>query len=294
MKRYKLIANPASGSGRTRRVTARVVDLLGRRNIPFDLEFTTAPQQAAEIAARSCDDHDAVVAIGGDGTIHEIAGSMLRCEKPLGIIPAGSGNDFVKSLRVPTDTEEAVKVLLAGKTRTIDVGTINGRCFVNVVGIGFDAAVNHNSHVLRWPSRGILKYLIALIKTIGTYHAVPLAVSIDGLQTDGDLYLLTIGNGSVCGGGFKLTPQATLDDGLLDVTMVRPFSVPALLRYFPRLFDGTIGRVTRYVSLKTAMKIRIESRGSLPIHVDGEIYREDTSVIEIEIAPCALSVIGNF
>jgi len=291
MKRYKLIANPASGSGRTRRVAARVVDLLGRRDVPFDLEFTSAPRQAAEIAARACDDHDVIVAIGGDGTIHEIAGSMLKCGKPLGIVPAGSGNDLVKSLKVPTGTEAAIEVLLSGSMRTMDVGTINGRCFVNVVGIGFDAAVNHNSHGLRRPAGGLLRYLVALVKTLGTYDAVSLSVTIDGKRTDQDLYLLTIGNGTTCGGGFRLTPRALLDDGVLDVTMVRPISVPVLLWHLPKVFGGTIDRVVKYASLTTATRIRVESGGPVPVHVDGEIYEEDTSRMEIEIVPQALTVI---
>ena len=294
MKRFKLIANPASGSGRTRTIASQVVDALGRRQVPFDLEFTTAPRQAAEIAARACDDYDALVAIGGDGTIHEIASGMLGCAKPIGIIPAGSGNDLIKSLQIPNDTEASIEILLAGRTRTIDAGTINGLCFVNVVGIGFDAAVNHTSHALGRPASGLLRYLAALVRTLGTFDPVPLTVTIDGMTRSQDLYLLTIGNGTTCGGGFRLTPYAKLDDGLLDVTLVRPISVPSLLWHLPKVFGGTIDRVRRYASLTTARKVRVESNVPVPVHVDGEIYRGDTSVLEIEVTPRALTVIGKF
>jgi diacylglycerol kinase (ATP) len=293
MKHYKLIANPASGGGRTRRIAALVVKELGRRGVLFDLEFTAAPRHAAEIAARACEDFDAIVAVGGDGTIHEIASGMLRCGKPLGILPAGSGNDLIKSLGVPNDIHAAIDILLRGRTRTIDVGTINGLCFVNVVGIGFDAAVNHNSHGLRWPSSGLLRYVAALIKTLGTFAPVPLTVTLDGRTSSQDLFLLTIGNGTTCGGGFQLTPHAVLDDGLLDVTMVRPLRVPVLLWHLPKVFGGTIDKVIRYASLGTARKVRVESTGTIPVHVDGEIYREDTKALEIEIIPQALTVIGS-
>lgn len=294
MKHFKLIANPVAGSGRTHRIASQVVDLLGRRNVAFDLEFTAAPRHAAEIAARSCDDFDAIVAVGGDGTVHEIASSMLRCGKPLGIIPAGSGNDLIKSLHIPNDIAAAIEILLAGRTRMIDAGTINGLCFVNVVGIGFDAAVNHNSHRLRWPASGLLRYVFALIKTLGTFDPVSLSVTIDGARSFQDLFLLTIGNGTTCGGGFKLTPHAHLDDGLLDVTLIRPIRVPSLLWHLPKVFGGSIGKVVRYVSMTTATKVRVESPAPVPVHVDGEIYRGNTAVMEIEIIPKALTVIGNF
>ena len=294
MKKYKLIANPAAGTHRSRHIAAQVVELLGQRNIEFDLEFTAAPKHAAEIAVRSCKDFDAIVAIGGDGTVHEIAGAMLDCDTPLGIVPAGSGNDLIKSLGIPNDVQAAVDVLVAGRTRTIDTGTINGLCFVNVVGIGFDAAVNHNSHGIRWPASGRFRYVMALITTLGTYLPLPLTVTINGSTTTQDLYLLTIGNGTTCGGGFRLTPHAKLDDGLLDVTFVKPISIPRLLWHLPKVFQGTLDRVVRYASMTKVKKLRVESNLQVPVHVDGEVYRGDTLRLDIEVIPGALTVIGNF
>ena len=291
MKRIKLIANPASGSGRTLAILSRAVDLLMRRGIDFDVELTRAPRHATEIALRSCGDFETIVAVGGDGTIHEVAAGLLRCAKPLGIIPAGSGNDLVKSLGIPVPVEQAVETLLAGRTRTIDTGTVNGLCFVNVVGIGFDAAVNHNSHGLRWPASGLLRYVFALVKTLGTYGSVHLTVTVDGSAIDRDLFLLTIGNGTTCGGGFRLTPHAKLDDELLDVTMVKPIGILPLLWHLPKVFKGTLDRVEHYASMRTAKKVRVESSAPVPVHVDGEIYRGDTSVLEIEILPASLTVI---
>jgi YegS/Rv2252/BmrU family lipid kinase len=260
----------------------------------FDLEFTAAPRHAAEIALRSCKDFDAIVAIGGDGTIHEIAGAMLDCDIPLGIVPAGSGNDLVKSLGIPNDVQAAVEILLAGRTKVIDAGTVNGLCFVNVVGIGFDAAVNHNSHGIRWPASGLLRYVAALIKTLGTYTPLPLTVTIDGKASTQDLYLLTIGNGTTCGGGFRLTPHAKLDDGMLDVTFVKPITVPRLLWHLPKVFQGTLERVERYASMKRVTKLRVESTAPVPVHVDGEVYRGDTTRLDIEVIPNALAIIGKF
>jgi YegS/Rv2252/BmrU family lipid kinase len=294
MKKFKLIANPVSGTHRSRHIAAQVVELLGKRNVAYDLEFTTSPKHAAEIALRSCKGFDAIVAIGGDGTVHEIAGTMLDCETPLGIVPAGSGNDLIKSLGIPNSVHAAVDILVAGRTRVIDVGNINGLCFVNVVGIGFDAAVTHNSHGLRWPASGLLRYVLALIKTLGTYSSLPLTVTIDGNKTTQDLFLLTIGNGTTCGGGFRLTPHAKLDDGLLDVTFVKPITIPRLLWHLPKVFQGTLDRVERYASMRQVRRLRVESSLPVPVHVDGEIYRGDTMRLDVEIIPNALAIIGYF
>ena len=291
MKKFKLIANPASGTHRSRHIAAQVVELLGRRNLAVDLEFTAAPKHAAEIALRSRRDFDAIVAIGGDGTVHEIAGAMLDCGTPLGIVPAGSGNDLIKSLGIPNDTRAAVDIVARGRTRIIDAGKVNGLCFVNVVGIGFDAAVNHNSHGLQWPASGLLRYVIALVTTLGTYAALPITVTIEGKPVVQDLFLLTIGNGTTCGGGFRLTPHAKLDDGLLDVTFVKPITVPRLLWHLPKVFRGTIDRVVRYASMRQVTRLSVESKAPVPVHVDGEIYRGDTTRLDIEIIPKALTVL---
>lgn len=293
MKRYKLIANPASGANRSRDIAAQVVRLLGRRKVEFDLEYTSAPKHAAEIALRSCGDFDAVVAVGGDGTVHEVAGAMLDCPIPLGIIPAGSGNDLVKSLGIPNDVGRAVDILLAGRMRVIDAGTVNGRCFVNVIGVGFDAAVNHNSHGLRWPAGGLLRYVAALVMTLGSYRPQTLTVTLDGKESTQDLYLLTIGNGTTCGGGFRLTPHAELDDGLLDVTFVRPVTVPRLLWHLPKVFQGTLEKAERYASMTRAARIVVESSMPVPVHVDGEIYVGDTRRLVIDVIPKALTVISG-
>jgi YegS/Rv2252/BmrU family lipid kinase len=293
MKSFKLIANPVAGNGRTGRIVPRVIELLRQRDVTFDLEFTAAPRHATEIAARSCGDFDAIIAVGGDGTVHEVAGGMLRCDKPLGIIPAGSGNDLIKSLHIPNSVDAAIKVILTGRTRVIDVGTINGSCFVNVVGIGFDAAVNRLSHDIGFPFGGLLRYLLALVGTLGTYDPISLRVAIGGETREQNVFLLTVGNGTTCGGGFRLTPHARLDDGLLDVTLVRPIRILPLLWHFPKVFGGTIDRAKRYATMMKTTRIKIESGTPVPVHVDGEIYRGDTMTLEIKIVPKALTVMAH-
>ena len=294
MARYQLIANPAAGRGKAVAAAYRAAGLFEQRDATYALEFTDGPKHAAELAKHAVASGSTVVVIGGDGTVNEVLPGMLHSGIPLGIIPAGSGNDLIKSLALPDNVERSVDIILAGRTSLIDCGTINGSPFVNVVGIGFDAAVNHISHNIGWPAGGLLRYLIALIRTLGSYEKVRLKVTLDGDTREEDLFLLTIGNGTTCGGGFRLTPHAKLDDGVLDVTLVKPIRVLPLLWHLPKVFSGTLDRVRRYASMGTARKVRVESSGQVPVHVDGEIYTGDTSTMEIEILPKALTVIGKF
>jgi diacylglycerol kinase (ATP) len=294
MKRYKLIVNPAAGRGRALRLVPRVLDLFKDRGLAFDLEQTSGPNDAARIARRSLPDYDVIVAVGGDGTVSEVMPGMLFSLRPLGIIPAGSGNDFIKSLNIPGSLEKAVDVIIRERTKTIDAGRINGRYFANAVGLGFDAAVNEASYGIDHSKRGLLLYLCALVKTLGRYEPVPMTVSMNGGTTDRDVFLLTVGNGTTVGGGFRLTPHAKLDDHLLDVTMVRPIGLLPLLWHLPKVFLGTIDRVTKYAVTERTSRLIVESSRPVPVHVDGEIYAGEGTRFEIEVVPKALTVIGDF
>ncbi len=290
MKKYKIIANPAAGRGRAKATIRKVAQLFKERGAAFDLELTLGPKQAAEIARKSLDGFDVIVAVGGDGTVNDIVPGMLFSSKPLGIIPAGSGNDFIKSLGIPNIIKAAVDIVLKGDTRTIDAGKINGTWFANGVGVGFDAAVNRASYEGH-SRRGAWLYVSALVRTLGKFVPVPVTIHMNGETIKQDIFLLTIGNGTTCGGGFKLTPHARLDDGLLDVTIVKPLGIPTLLWHLPKVFLGTIDKVTRYARLTRTKKLTIESARTLPVHVDGEIFSGDGNVLAIEVVPHALTII---
>ncbi len=291
VKKYKIIVNPAAGRGRARPGASRASELFRERGAAVDLEFSTGPKQAEEIARRSLDGFDAIVAVGGDGTVNEVLPALLHGNTPLGIIPAGSGNDFIKALNIPNDIAQAVDVVLAGTTSAIDVGRINDRYFANGVGFGFDAAVNRASFGINHSKRGLWLYSCALVKTLGRYEPIRITVSVDGDRREQHLFLLTVGNGTTVGGGFKLTPHAKIDDGLLDVTMVTPLGVPMLLWHLPKVFRGTIERARRYARLTRAHALTVKSQGSIPVHVDGEIFESADDTYRIDVLPRSLLVI---
>lgn len=294
LKRYKLIANPAAGRGKASVDIPGIVKLFSERGLEFDLELTKGPDDAGRIARGALADYDVIVAIGGDGTVNEVISGMAFSPLSLGVIPFGSGNDFVKSLNVPNNVEKAVDIILQGRTKLIDLGKINGRYFANGVGIGFDAAVNKASYSINHSKRGLLLYLYALLKTLGKYDPVPMTVSVNDETFGQDLFLITVGNGTTVGGGFKLTPHAKLDDHVLDITLIKPIRVLPLLWHLPKVFLGTIDKVTKYAITRKTAQLTVESRQPVPVHVDGEIYAGEGNRFEIEVVPKALRVIGGF
>jgi diacylglycerol kinase (ATP) len=216
---------------------------------------------------------------------------MVFSDTPLGIIPGGTGNDFVKALGIPCRLERAVDVLLAGRVRRIDVGKINTTYFANNAGFGFDAAVNRATCSDRRGRGGLSLYLRALVRTLGRYRPVRLTITLNNRTWEQETFLLSVGNGTTCGGGFKLTPHARLDDQLLDVTLVQPLPLASLLRHFPKVFLGAIDRVSYARTERTAM-LTIQSAGPVPVHVDGEIFPESETVYELSVVPRSLNVIS--
>ncbi len=292
-RKYKLIVNPAAGRGRSRKLIASIADIFRKRNAAFDLDYTKGPGDAARIARESNSEFDAIVVIGGDGSINDILPGMLFSGRPLGIIPAGSGNDFIKTLNISCRLKQAVDTVLAGETRVIDVGKINERFFANGVGIGFDAAVNRASYAINHSKRGLLLYICAFARTVGKFDPVRLKITLSGRTFVQDTFMLSVGNGTTVGGGFKLTPYARIDDALLDVTIVRPLRLPVLFWHLPKIFLGTIKKV-KQAALHQTDRLVVESDIPVPVHVDGEIYSGEGNRLEIEVVPRALTVIGNF
>jgi diacylglycerol kinase (ATP) len=292
-RRYKIIVNPAAGRGNGGKCVKQIEAVFRKNGAAFDLEITCGPGHAAEIAKASLGSFDAIVAAGGDGTVREVVSPLLHTGVPLGVIPIGSGNDLVKSLGIPRDPVAAAEFALRGESRVIDAARADGTCFVNGMGIGFDAMVNHQTRAIANARPGLSLYVRALLRTLGKYKPVPLRVAAGETVADQDVFLLAIGNGTTCGGGFRLTPHARVDDGLLDVTIVDPLSVPRLLMHLPKVFRGTIDRAAE-ARLSRAEHITVECRSTVPVHIDGEGLVWEEGRHKIDVIPAALTVIAQY
>ncbi|MFZ2502128.1 MAG: YegS/Rv2252/BmrU family lipid kinase [Nocardioides sp.] len=235
-----LLTNPTAGKGRGARARTQALARFraaGRR--VRDLQGADA-DQALELAEQAVRDGvSSLVVVGGDGMVHLGAQACASSATTLGVIPAGTGNDFARYLDVPrTDTLAAADRILAGRTRSVDVVTSGGRHFVTVLAAGFDALVNERANRMRWP-RGQMRYNLATLLELRTLQPVPYSLELDGVRHEIEAVLVAVGNGPSFGGGLRITEGAAIDDGLLDVVIIGPLSRRELARTYPKLFSGT-------------------------------------------------------
>jgi len=304
MSDFTFILNPEAGKGSAARVWRRLKPLIASSGIRYDFYQTESEGDAlrlAEIAKGGC-----VVAVGGDGTVNEVANGLLGSGKVLGIIPAGSGNDLIKSVGIPVDTERAFDFLLSGERLVIDVGTVRcsgsdnvlpdddgtkSRFFVNGVGAGFDAAVAVRTRQIRFLS-GTALYLLAVLQTLGKYDSPSYDIEFDGERRRSRNLLMAIGNGVCAGGGFFLTPGARVDDGLLDLCVIERASIPRILQLMPSAMRGKHGSA-KEVNFYRAKEISISSETPFYVHADGEIVGRRVRNVQLGILPSSLTIIGR-
>lgn len=256
------------------------------------------------LAAKAAEQgYDMVVAVGGDGTVHEVVNGLMQTpadRRPVfGVLPMGSGNDFAMAAGVRADLKQAVERLFSGSTREIDAASIrdsdSGRLeyWCNTCGIGLDAKIGF---VARRITRihGFLMYLSATLYTVfREYESVNMKIWIDDQPPfEQDVLMLTIGNGPREGGGFHTTPDSKVDDGVLEFARFRYANRLVILTLIPKIMEGK-HTTSPYVTMGAFRRMRIEADRALPIHMDGETfagYESDVRQVEIEILPGALQV----
>lgn len=276
------IVNPVAGNGFAQKIEEQLKSAMAANGLECRFVQTKHPGHATEIA-RACAaeaDCTGVVAVGGDGTAYEIACGLMNSGTPLGIIPAGTGNDFIKTIGVPKRPLDALKFLLSHSPRPVDAGGLNGRIFLNDCGTGFDVTVLDYTLAAKKHFRGLLPYLIGLVQAILHYRPVHVRFSVDGHTEERDLLTLSVANGRFIGGGIPICPIAQADDGLLDLVIVEdkprwmlPFLVPSLL----------MGRILHFPFAKhqRCKAVEVFSEG-MRMNVDGEILEMDSAAFSIQ------------
>ena len=285
------------GARQGRKTCRRDQVCLRELGIETVLSQTHGPGDAVALAQRAKQDgFELVIAVGGDGTIYETVNGLARAAGAgvagtLGIIPIGSGNDFVKMLDIPSGWQAACRRIAHGGPRRVDIGRIDDRFFVNNVGMGFDAQVGIEALKVTW-ARGKAVYMVALARNmLFSYRTPNVKIEMDGESFSRQITLLTVGNGRCSGGGFWLTPSAEIDDGLFDVCIGRKMSKLQILALVPYVMKGT--HVTHpEVQMARARRIVVTSDEPLPVHADGEIIYTSATRIEAELLPRKLELIG--
>jgi len=303
MQKTLLIFNPMADRGRSGQQASdlrAMVDEMGGA----DWQGTEYPAHATEIAAQAAlQGYQTIVALGGDGTVHEIVNGLMKIEaahRPrLGIVPIGSGNDFAGGAGITMNNpQEAMRRVFTGTPKPVDVariqdGTGRTEYFDNTLGIGFDAAINIRSRSIQ-SLQGFMMYLTATLLTIARDFAAPhMKVTYDGGTLDEPLMMITVGNGPREGGGFLTTPESKMDDGLLDFVYIRPVSKVRMLQLVPKVMNGTHVK-EKEVKIAQTTKLVVDADRALPIHADGELfapYEADVRHVEITLVPGAIQVI---
>ncbi|MCR4425556.1 MAG: diacylglycerol kinase family lipid kinase [Firmicutes bacterium] len=288
----KVVLNPRAGRGRAGREEDVASAVLSGMGVDFEIERTTGPGGAVEVARRAVESgFDTVAAMGGDGTTNEVVNGIAGTGATLGLIPCGTGNDFAVAMGIPKDVREACRILAAGKTRRVDLGRVNDKYFISTFGVGFDARVTREVNQGFKFARGILVYILAVMKVIWTYAPERMHLVVDGEEVVVDAPLLVaVANWQSYGGGMRICPEASVDDGVFDVCVVANMSKLRFLQSFPRVISGTHVRLPE-VRIVRAKSVRIKCGRMEPFHIDGEVF--DASEMEFTLLPEGMSVIAG-
>ena len=273
------IINPISGKGKK----AKIAQLLLAKG--YKVAFTEYAGHA-EVLAREATE-DVVVAVGGDGTVNEVARGIVGTEKALGIIPCGSGDGLARHLGLSHNIGKALRTIEQGECKRMDTAEVNGRLFLSVCGVGFDAVVSER--FAKSGKRGLANYIRQGLKTWRNYTPEKYIVEIDGKEIDVEALFITVGNSDQWGNNAKIAPLADCCDGILDITIVEKFGVLEMPWLALRLMTGTLQR-SRKVHCYKGKSIRITRQSEGAAHADGDWYME-SATLNIKICPSTLKVI---
>lgn len=286
-KNILFVINPIAGRGKQYNIDRYIMAHIDRQKFNSELIYTKYPKHAAELGkAGILDSMDAVVAVGGDGSVNEVARNLAGGSRRLGIIPMGSGNGLARHLKLPLDAVKAIKRINAYEHRIIDTATINGQLFLNVAGVGFDAEISNRFAV--FGKRGFLSYFRLSVNTFRTYHPAFYRLEVDGKVYEKEAFLIAIANGSQYGNNASIAPLARLDDGKLDVCLVKPLSYRTMHRFSYHLFNKSL-HLTNFCEFYQGQDIRIEQVSELA-HYDGEAFQSGKH-LSMKVQPASLNVL---
>ncbi len=286
---FVVIMNPTAGGGRGEAVCKDVCELLKQRSIPYRVENTESTGHATELAAKAARTGcSAIVAIGGDGTLCEIAAGLAEKAAPLYFVPCGTGNDFVRMLHLPADPVEALRAQLDGEEVRLDIATVNGKGFMNVAGSGFDVDVLRETIRFKHVGKGLTPYLLGLVSALKQFHAFKAELTLDTGEVLKEAFtIISIANGRFFGGGMKVAPLAEVTDGLLDVMIIRglpKFAVPFLL---PLFIFGIHAKLPFICRIRRCRQVKLAAPG-MTFNMDGELHQMDEA--DVRILPGHLTI----
>ena len=282
-----LIVNPSAGRGRAAKLLPRIEQALRARGMSFRVERTHSLAHSRELARAARDAGEVAAALGGDGLLGAVAGELRGTDGVLGVLPGGRGNDFARKLGIGSDPERACDVLAGGRERAIDVAVAGDRTYLGIASAGFDSDVQDIANATKAPL-GELIYVYATLRALGRWRHAHWQVVVDGQAQAFDGYSVAVANSGVFGGGMFLVPDASLDDGLLDVVLTRAASKRSFLACLPTVFKGTHVDNPAFTFLQ-GREIAFHADRQFAAYADGD--RIADLPVTIRVVPRALKVL---
>ena len=288
-KKVLFIINKYSGTGYQPAVEGRILNRCSDLGVEPTLEFTKARSHATELSrqATASKDFEIVFAVGGDGTVNEVAQGIVGSEQTMGIIPKGSGNGLARHLCIPVNFKESLQYIGSPKVISMDTFKINNQLSMNVSGVGFDGHIaglfGQNG------KRGLIGYSKLVLKEFFNYQDFPIHAYIDDQLVDTKAFIIAFANSSQFGNNARVAPYASVCDGILDISFIRKVPVTQAIGFASKMFSGTLDR-SAFVEIKKGKKIKISFSQAMPYHIDGE-GKEPVKEFDIEINPASIRML---
>jgi YegS/Rv2252/BmrU family lipid kinase len=282
-----LLVNPSSAGGKSLKLLPRIEAALDARRAVFRVEKTRSLEHGVELALAAAELGEVPVVVSGDGLLGAVGGAMAGSEAPLGLIPAGRGNDLARALGIPTEPEAAVDAILAGHGRVIDVGEANGKRFLGIASIGFDSECNRLANEIHW-LRGNLVYAYSMLRTLIGWRSARFTIAASGERRRLTGYFVAVANNSVYGGGMWIAPEAKIDDGLFDVVAITEVGKLRFLRGLRNVLKGTHIDKDEVTTFR-APRLELDASRPFPVYADGD-HLTDLPV-SLRVLPRCLSIL---
>lgn len=279
LRKILFIINPVAGKGETIKILKDIKREFSDYN--YDIKISKSIGDATQITQNNMSDYTDIISVGGDGTLTEIVDGLKNYDGNLGIITAGTGNDFTRTLNYPKNLEACFEIIKAGKSKKTDVLKVNTHRFINVASFGLDGEVILQTDKIKQKISGTSAYVISSIKSILKFKPYPVIIEIDGEALKREIVLAVVGNGMFFGGGMNVTPYAKIDDGLLDVVIANKTSKIKLINLFIKLFKGqhmNDGIIEHY----KCKSFSIKSNSDIYINADGNLVGQLPATISVE------------
>lgn len=287
-KKVLFIINKFSGGGFSSSLEGRIIDACAQAKIECSIEFTQARGHATELARQASAEKQfqVVFAVGGDGTVNEVAQGLVHTSTVMGILPKGSGNGLARHLGIPMDFKKSLALIQSNRTIAMDTFLVNGMLSVNVSGVGFDG---HIAGLFgKDGKRGFIGYSKLVMKEFSSFPEFAIEVELDGKKINRESFIVALANSSQFGNNARVAPQASVTDQLIDVSFIRKIPIHQALGFGYSMFTGGLHK-SRLVDIVQAKHVRLQFQKPMAFHIDGEAHAAAQSY-EVKIQPASLQM----